>query len=273
MNRIVSLGLVAVVASFAFGAVACSGASGGGGGLSADGQDAGQQDTGSPSAQDSGSPVQHSCTTVECGGTCCAAGQTCQSGQCANPAPACPVSFSNSTCESCFKTNCASSCGACAGDTECEAALTCYANCTTSACVSSCLSGLSTTTSNLLEALLGDPSGCVYESCRSECTTPAANGDPCIVGADCTSGVCAGDGVHQGWCTVQNCSSNPQCGIDSAGGLVWCGEVSGGSYACFPGCSSNADCSAFYCSSTGAAATCGADRSINGNNGNVCACW
>jgi hypothetical protein len=262
MNRIVSSGRIAVVASFVLGVAACSGS------------DVVRTSTTDP--QDSGpAPGADAaiCSTVECGGRCCSAGQTCQSGQCTDPGPSCPISFSDSTCESCFTASCGSACGACAGNTECEAALTCYASCTTSSCASACLTGLSATTDDLLGAMFGDPNGCVYSSCRSECTTPARNGDPCLVSADCESGECAGDGVHEGWCTIQGCTTNVQCGIDTAGELVWCGEVSGGGYECFPGCSSDADCSGFYCESTGYAATCGSDLSVNGNDGNICGCW
>jgi hypothetical protein len=197
----------------------------------------------------------------------------------AGPAPtvdsgptACPISFSNSACETCFKTSCATSCGDCADDVACNGALSCITNCSTEACVDDCVEGLSASSQALLGAIFSDPQGCIDTSCRSECTTPASNGDPCVVGADCASGTCAGDGVHTGWCTMSGCTSNVQCGIDTAGELVWCVESSGGTDVCFPGCQSNTDCAAFYCSDTGGAATCKPVTAVNGGDGMVCAC-
>jgi hypothetical protein len=134
------------------------------------------------------------------------------------------------------------------------------------------VSGLSTASRALLAGVIEDPSGCIYSSCRSECTTPAKNGDPCVVNADCISNECDGDGVHTGWCTIGGCSNNQQCGFDTAGQLVWCSLVTGGGHECFPGCSTNADCSAYYCADTGTSATCKAGTSINGNADYVCGC-
>jgi hypothetical protein len=85
------------------------------------------------------------------------------------------------------------------------------------------------------------------------------NGDPCTSNGECESGYCTGS-----WCGVQNCTSNEDCGFSSSGDLVWCGEVSGGGYGCFPGCNSSADCAAFPGSS------CVDDTSINGNVALVC---
>lgn len=232
-------------------------------------------------------------TTSQCTkDTDCKGARVCQNGQCVNVSgnggggnqgtggssgggngggASCPVSFSNSTCQSCFAAKCTSACDTCAGDSGCNAALTCIANCSTSACENGCFQGLSTGSANLLDALFKDPNGCIFASCRASCTTPATNGDPCIAGADCTSGECASGGVYTGWCTIQGCTSNEECGIDTAGELVWCSAESGGGYTCFPGCSTDADCSSYGCSN-GTAATCQPGTSVNGNSDYVCSC-
>ena len=189
-------------------------------------------------------------------------------------APACALSFSDTTCESCFVTNCASQCNACVADALCNKAASCVMACTTDACVFDC------ETSTLVPTAIGfpfgnlysDPAGCIDGHCRSECTKPRTTGDPCYVNADCASGVCATTGsAGRGWCSTSGaCTSNTQCGIDSAGELVWCNAATGGGYACFPGCSSNTDCQYYVESSSLANATCKPGTSINGSADTAC---
>lgn len=192
------------------------------------------------------------------------------------PKASCALSLPSlgSTCESCFRTNCTAACEACQGDTGCDDAFTCFwnPNCTSSSCVSGCLSGLSTSSLNLLSAITSDPGGCIYASCRSECTTPSANGDVCYVSTDCQSGTCDEFAGNAGWCTVMNCTSNQQCGTNTAGRTGWCGAVTGGGHECFAGCTSSADCQTFQCGTSATAATCQSVTSVDGSAQMVCAC-
>lgn len=209
----------------------------------------------------------------DAGGNGSSSGSTSGSSSGGSTGGTCPVTFGQSSaCQSCFADSCKGQCDACGADTECNTALTCLAACSTSSCEDGCLEGLSTNSLNLLGDMFSDPSGCVYASCRSDCFTPGRPGDPCLVAADCASGECASDGVHEGWCTISGCTSNEQCGVDTAGDLVWCVSTTGGGYECFPGCSTNADCEAFTCEQTNASPTCSEGYSVNGNDGYVCGC-
>lgn len=87
----------------------------------------------------------------------------------------------------------------------------------------------------------------------SACTT-AGIGDPCDSDADCAEGACNGS-----WCTT-TCSTNVDCGFNSAGQFNWCMNTDAGSAMCFSGCSS-ASCAAYpgsscqtYTATNGAAA-------------------
>jgi hypothetical protein len=62
-----------------------------------------------------------------------------------------------------------------------------------------------------------------------------------------------------------------ECGIDSAGQLVWCSDVSGGGTECFPGRSIQSDREAYGCTST-MDTTCERGTSINGAADDVCGC-
>ncbi len=205
----------------------------------------------------------------------------------------CGFTFTDSACNSCNTSSCCSLDQACAQDGACSTLLSCMVKCAgDTSCEDSCIQSAPTSAANELNAFLT----CVNSSCpvcgggtadagpgadagvdsgidasSGDAGGFAAPGDPCIVNNDCASGECAGDGVHWGWCTISGCSSNVQCGIDGAGQLVWC-DAAGSSYACFPGCNSDADCSSFYCSATGSAALCLSGTSINGASDSVCAC-
>jgi hypothetical protein len=255
-NRILfcTLGVAALVA-------ACSGTSSPGGG-----------NGGSSSGSGSGGGIIGGSGGKEAGTSSGSGGTSSGSGSGSGGGAVCPVEFTDSACQSCFASSCAGSCDACGADRGCGTALTCLTSCSTSSCESACLSGLSTASAELLSDVLGDPNGCIYASCRSDCSTPSSNGDPCITAADCASSYCDSDGVHEGWCTIADCTSNGQCGVDSAGESVWCTLVSGGGYDCFPGCNSNADCEAYTCASTNASPTCGRGSTITGSAEYVCGC-
>jgi hypothetical protein len=238
--------------------IACSGTQGSGGGT-------GGGSASSSSGGGSGGIVGGSSGGREAGTSSGSSGGSSGGGTC-------PVQFEDSACQSCFAGSCAGSCDACGDDTGCSNALACLANCSTSSCESACLAGLSASSAELLDDVLGDPAGCIYSSCRSDCFVPSNNGDPCIAAADCASGYCDSDGVHEGWCSISDCVSNAQCGSDSAGKSVWCTAVTGGGYDCFPGCNSDADCEGYTCESTNASPTCGAGGTIAGTTEYVCGC-
>ncbi|HEY4119433.1 MAG TPA: hypothetical protein VGM56_16310, partial [Byssovorax sp.] len=127
----------------------------------------------------------------------------------------------------------------CGGHTGCSTATTCavHTSCSTSCSNTTC----STTTCSTTTCSTSTCSTC-STTCSSTCAVGCGagnrlNGDPCTSNGECESGYCTGS-----WCGVQNCTSNEDCGFSSSGDLVWCGEVSGGGYGCFPGCNSSADC-------------------------------
>ena len=170
----------------------------------------------------------------------------------------CSISWQNKSCESCFQANCLSACQTCTADMACNAFFSCRAGCgSNDACIEGCFTTLDKVGGQSLsdeESLLSDPTGCVYKSCRSECTTPANIGDPCVVNADCSSMTCVPAKV--GWCST-TCTDNASCGKNSSGTPSYCVKIKGGgSQSCFPGCpNGQSDCNNFECSS-GKAPTC-----------------
>jgi hypothetical protein len=234
--------------------------SGGGSGTSGNSSSSGSR-SGSPSGSGSGS-----------GGSSGSAGNGGDAGA------SCPLSgFAqriSAACGSCFTAHCSTACQACTGDTACDGAAKCLANpsCTSASCTDGCVAGLSGTSLTLMKALLSDPSGCLYGSCRSQCTTPRLVGDLCFVNADCQSGVCDNLASNGGWCTTRNCTSNPQCGVNSAGQTGRCGALTGGGYECFPGCNSNADCQTYQCGTNAVSATCNNALTVDGSTSSVCSC-
>ncbi|MGH7293896.1 MAG: hypothetical protein ACRELB_03130 [Polyangiaceae bacterium] len=253
-SLVVAVAAVAVVA-------ACSGAGAGSGGGSGGGSSSSGGSNIISSSSSGGGSSSGGAASSSGGGTSSSGGGA-----------TCPVSFSDSACDSCFQNSCAGACDACAGDQACNTALLCVLNCSTTTCEDGCLATLSGASAELFDGMFADPAGCFYSSCRSDCTTPSKNGDPCISAADCESEYCESDGTHEGWCGLASCSSNQQCGIDTAGELVWCVSTSGGGYGCFPGCTTNADCAGYTCSSTNASPTCNPGTSVNGSTANVCGC-
>lgn len=110
----------------------------------------------------------------------------------------------------------------------------CHANCTSdNECESGCCAPLK---------------GQTYGVCASKSYCPSGGiGDACASNASCESGNCAGGTT--GWCT-RYCSYSSDCDGDYGtqnkyGQDNWCVKNSGGSNVCFPGCSTNADCSWF----------------------------
>jgi len=181
------------------------------------------------------------------------------------PSATCPLSFADTTCNSCFASHCTQACELCGGDQECNAVLVCLNLCATSDCEYQCESrGLPGSSLALLTHVLWDPNGCLYESCRAQCTTPGRTGDACVVGADCASGQCTASDGQEGWCT-RSCATDAQCETDSNGAATWCAAGQ-----CSPGCATDADCSSFGC--TGNQATCEETSAVNGGEVQVCKC-
>jgi hypothetical protein len=78
-------------------------------------------------------------------------------------------------------------------------------------------------------------------------------GDPCNTSSDCTQ---AGTNCAGSWCTLMCPSgSDALCGMNGAGAANYCVQDSTTlNFVCFPGCTSNADCTPFAgatCLSTG----------------------
>lgn len=89
------------------------------------------------------------------------------------------------------------------------------------------------------------------------CQAGAGIGDPCSTSADCSEGTCNGT-----WCTTY-CSSNTDCGFNSAGDFNWCVTTTAGSNQCFPGCSVQT-CSKYPGTS------CGSYQATNGSYADIC---
>ena len=73
-------------------------------------------------------------------------------------------------------------------------------------------------------------------------------GDPCLVGDECTSGICAAeDGA---WCTdecltYEDCAGDFVDKLNANGFLNTCIPSAAGVYMCFPKCNGNPDCSVY----------------------------
>ena len=128
----------------------------------------------------------------------------------------------------------------------------CHAKCASNAeCVSNCCVAV---TGQALGACMS-PSFCGL----------AGVGDPCTSGSQCASGSC------DGWClascsaTDAICESAPGELMNANGFYNWCFATSGGGAACFPGCTTNSDCTIY-----GAGYTCQSAADVNGFTTRVC---
>ena len=89
-------------------------------------------------------------------------------------------------------------------------------------------------------------------------------GDPCTSGSECASGSCGG------WCQESCsaadaiCASAPASLRNAQGFFNWCFDTSSGA-ACFPGCSTNSDCTVY-----GPAYTCQSGTDVAGFPTNAC---
>lgn len=176
----------------------------------------------------------------------CKGSRVCKSGECVEgvtdsgtPPPPPPPADAGPVCSTPGK-SCATSLDCCppgAGASKGAVCLTddyvCHAKCTTDGeCNSGCCAPLK---------------GLSYGACaaKSYCET-AGVGDSCASGSSCQSGLLCAGGTN-GWCT-HGCSDSSDCngsygGKNKYGHYNWCMKTSGGANDCFPGCSTDADCS------------------------------
>jgi len=92
----------------------------------------------------------------------------------------------------------------------------------------------------------------------------AGVGDPCASGSECASGSC--DGWCQESCSAADniCASAPGSVRNAQGFYNWCFDTSGGA-GCFPGCTTNSDCTVY-----GPAYTCQSGTDVTGFTARVC---
>jgi hypothetical protein len=170
---------------------------------------------------------------------------------------------SDATCNACTQSTCCAAGSACGANAACQALFACIQLCAQgdTACVGTCESDNPSG-----ETALTNFINCLADDCKMACGGGAAAGigDPCQQNTDCLSGSCNG-----AWCTTTctadtDCESTTQSITNSAGELVWCAPTSAGDY-CFPGCSSNADCTGF-----GAGVECITATVTNGSASKIC---
>lgn len=83
----------------------------------------------------------------------------------------------------------------------------------------------------------------------SACQVLKGTGDGCTLGSQCTSGTCG----TAGWCTAACSPSDSVCAgghgtsgyQNEFGQLNWCMLTNANTYACFPGCTTTADCAPY----------------------------
>ena len=186
-----------------------------------------------------------------------------------SPPPACGGFDSTiAACNTCTQTSCCAEGSACGASAACEALFACIKGCASgdTSCEDACQTDNPDGVTPLSDFL-----NCLSVDCESACggglSGPTAGiGDPCQSTADCATGECNGH-----WCT-KTCTSNTDCVstsqsiTNSVGQLVWCVESAGGTNLCFPGCSSNAECSGF-----GSGVSCSETTVTNGSATDICA--
>jgi hypothetical protein len=161
---------------------------------------------------------------------------------------ACSVSTSLSQCDQCVGNDCCADLQTCQESTSCENLLACVDACTTQACQTTCEQKYNGVASTTYQALLL----CISQKC-AVCDELGA-GDPCGASSvACNAGLTCG-GL---WCT-RACAKASDCvGLGANGGNFTgnpnaCRHLTTGDF-CFPGCSSDTDCTDFpgtYCLQT-----------------------
>lgn len=156
--------------------------------------------------------------------------------------------FNAQACGTCGASKCCDSAAACWGDTECHALYTCISACSDASCKDDC--GTDHARGLTKYNALGT---CAETKCSTECASPSPApaakkgiGDRCTEGSECREGSCSGT---PGWCTTactqnEDCSGYPQLS-NEYGKLNYCLETASGSRSCFPGCSTDADCTKY----------------------------
>lgn len=116
--------------------------------------------------------------------------------------------------------------------------------------------------SNCCVPVTGQPLGACMSA--SFCGFGGGVGDPCTSSSECASGSC--DGWCQESCSVADalCESAPGSLRNAQGFYNWCFDTSSGA-ACFPGCSTNSDCTVY-----GLAYTCQSAPDVTGHTTKVC---
>lgn len=157
--------------------------------------------------------------------------------------------FADTKCGQCGEGQCCAKAEACMADASCKALTACVVNCgESSSCTQGCINKYSAGVA-LLQSVLN----CMDGKCSSQCggSTLLGIGEKCTANGQCESGMCTGSSSSSpGWCS-DTCYANTDCGINAYGQLNYCLEAESGTDYCFPGCTTNADCSKY-----GAGITC-----------------
>ncbi len=157
------------------------------------------------------------------------------------------MSAGQSQCDQCAYADCCADITACFTSAACTSLYDCIAGCAGSpACVKAC-------SSQYPQAQLAYQQLASCVSLRCPVCSEAGAGDPCAGGVACVTGLsCSGS-----WCT-RSCTATSDCAGIGPGGGNYTGQPGAcvhlpGGFECVPGCSTDADCSAFegtYCEQT-----------------------
>lgn len=152
--------------------------------------------------------------------------------------------FADTKCGQCGESQCCGKAEACMADASCKSLTECVVACgESSSCTQGCVNKYSAGVA-LLQSLLN----CMDGKCTAQCGGGSSGlgiGEKCTSSSQCESGSCTGTSSSDpGWCN-DTCYSNADCGINAYGHLNYCLETEGGGDYCFPGCSSNADCTKY----------------------------
>jgi hypothetical protein len=157
------------------------------------------------------------------------------------------------SCSTCLHTACRSECRTCDRNAGCQAILECTGDCSNgdATCFSDCIDENPGGADAFLE-LYADPS-CAFTTCKLACLGRRGNLlEPCNLGEQCASGLCAGGS----WCTAL-CTTSADCG--AGGGCI---GLNNGQSVCFLGCGTDADCYPGL--------TCEGTQDVSGIEGSVC---